>query len=154
VAKRELPPGKELAPEDLAIGMISTENAPEHIFTNQADLQGRSTNTVIVRGQPIIDAVLAPQGAGTGLQALVPEGMRSITIEVSQYTGMIGLIHPGCRVDVVATFTDDQRNDTTTRTIVQNVPVQAVGPRLVTPQATDDQPDKSRSVTLLVSPKD
>lgn len=154
VAKTTLAPGKELTLDDLAIGQISSENAPEHTFVNPSDLVGRATVTPIVRGQTIIDALLAPQGAGSGLQALIPDGMRAITIEVSEYYGMIGLIHPGCHVDVMATFVDDQRNETTTRTIVQNVPVTAVGPRLTPAPATDDQPDKSRSVTLLVSPKD
>ncbi len=154
VAKHELTPGTEIRQEDLTIGMIPGEQAPDHTFVNPTDLAGRSTFTTIVRGQPIIEALLAPTGAGVGLQALVPEGARAITIEVSEFNGMIGLIRPGCYVDVLATFADDQRNDTTTRTIVQNILVQAVGPRLTPAVVTDDQPDKSRSITLIVSPKD
>ena len=50
--------------------------------------------------------MLAPIGSGSGLQALVPPGMRAITIEVNEYTGVGAMITPGCRVDVIATLND------------------------------------------------
>jgi pilus assembly protein CpaB len=57
-----------------------------------------------IKGQPVVAAILAPEGAAAGLQALVPRGMRAITIEVNEFSGVAGLLTPGCRVDVIATI--------------------------------------------------
>jgi Flp pilus assembly protein CpaB len=106
----------------------------------------------MVQGQPVNEQLLSPKGSGTGLQALVPSGMRAVTIEVNEFTGIAGLLNPGMNVDVVSTFRDDVSRETVTRTIVQDVKVLAVGPRITPPG--DDQKDMYHSVTLLAKPHD
>ena len=155
VAKGAVSPGQALTPEALALGAIAAEAAPRGTFTDPAAVVGRVAATMMVPGQPVMEALLAPTGSGAGLQALVPRGMRAITLEVNETTGVAGLIVPGCRVDVVCTLNSASREDTVATTIVQDVLVQAVGQRLAPGRNSDEKdPTPIRSVTLIATPRD
>ncbi len=153
VARGDLAPGAVLTKENLTLAPIPGTTAPAHTYTNTDDLVNRVAAQPLVQGQPINERLLAPSGSGFGLQALVPQGMRAVTIEVNEFTGLAGLVAPNMNVDVITTFRDDVTHDTITRTVVQNLKVLAVGPRMT---AAADEADKApyKSVTLLASPKD
>lgn len=153
-AARGINPGEAIRPDDLTLRPIATIDAPEGTFLDVADLQGRVAQFQMVKGQPVLESLLAPQGAAAGLQALVPQGMRAITIEVDEFSGLAGMIVPTARVDVLSTIRGDQ-SASMARTIVQNVEVKAVGQR-VSPRQESKLPGEqalSRSVTLLVTPE-
>jgi pilus assembly protein CpaB len=111
----------------------------------------------LVGGFPVTDSVLAPLGSGTGMPAMVPAGMRAVTVDVSESSGVAGLLTPGCRVDVIATLRDGDQ--AVARTIVENVKVQFVqrgrssssSGRTTIAGSPDGGPVKT--VTLLVTPK-
>src|SRR5205823_3868564 len=80
------------------------------------------------------------------------------TVDVSETSGLAGMISPGSRVDIVATITDDLSHETRTLTILQNAPVTAVGTRLAGHPAEDHDllgrgQTMTKTVTLLVSPE-
>ncbi|HEX8524765.1 MAG TPA: Flp pilus assembly protein CpaB [Tepidisphaeraceae bacterium] len=159
VAKADIMPGHEIKAEDLADAQVSTENVPAGSFNDVQQLVGRVAEMRMVKSQPVLEASLAPQGAGAGLQALIPKGMRAITMEVNEFSGVAGLLAPGCRVDVMATIQGDGKQ--MARTIVQNVKVTAVGQRMVmaAKEGPEDKsagapPEITRSVTLLASLKE
>lgn len=154
VAKAAVAPGQELTPEMLALGSIAAEAPPPGAFTELSAAVGRVTATSLFNGQPVMEGLLAPRGAGSGLQALVPKGLRAITIEVNETSGVAGMITPGCHVDVVSTITGTNREDTVACTIVQDVLVQAVGQRLVPGRSDDKDAQPARSVTLIATPRD
>jgi pilus assembly protein CpaB len=108
----------------------------------------------LVKGQPVIESLLAPIGSGSGLQALVPEGMRAITVEINEFSGVGGLLQPGCHVDVIATIIDSEDNDKLARTIVENVRVISVGQRMSSKDEAEEGDRMSKSVTLIASPQD
>src|SRR5690606_33654717 len=87
-----------------------------------------------------------------GLQALIPEGMRAITIEVNEFSGLAGMIRPGAIVDVMSTL-QGSGEDAMARTIVQGVRVTAVGQRVSALEEQDEEAGPARSVTLLVTPE-
>src|SRR5207237_9613368 len=120
-------------------------------FTDTSLLVGRVTESLMAKGQPVLEAMLAPTGSGSGLQALVPTGMRAITVEVNEFTGVAGLITPGCHVDIVATINGGESNTQVAKTIVQNVKVTAVGQRTTTASEPAGNPNEQfKSVTVLV----
>ncbi len=153
VAKADIAPGHEINADDLTEGQVSPDAVASGSFNNVQALVGRVASTHMVKGQPILEAQLAPQGAGAGLQALVPDGMRAITIEVNEFSGVAGLLTPGCHVDVLATIQSE--NKQVTRAIVQDVKVTAVGQHLTAQQPDNQDPNQppqiSRSVTVLVT---
>jgi Flp pilus assembly protein CpaB len=79
--------------------------------------------------------------------------MRAISVEVNEFSGVAGLITPGCRVDLIATINEGSDSMQVARTIVQNVKVTAVGRSTSGSGASEGAADElSRSVTVLVSP--
>jgi len=153
VARGDLQPGAVLTKENLTLAPMPGTTPPPHTYTSTDDLVDRVSTSPLVQGQPINERLLAPKGSGTGLQALVPAGMRAVTIEVNEFTGNAGLMAPGMTCDVVGTFRDDTTHDTISRTVVQNLKILAVGPRM-TAATSDDDKQPYKSITLLASPKE
>ena len=151
VTKGDVGPGKALTAEDLTIGQVDKDNVPASSFTTVEEVVGRVSETMMVKGVPVVEAMLAPTGTGSGLQALVPVGMRAVTIEVNEFSGVAGLLTPGCRVDVIATINEGNSDSRIAKTIVQNVKVTAVGQK--TTAAGNEPPppgEMFKSVTVLV----
>jgi len=154
VAKGTVAPGQELTGDLLTLGAIAGDKPPPNAFTDASAVLGRVTLTPLFAGQPIVEQLLAPKGVGTGIQALVPRGMRAITVEVNETSGLAGMLLPGCRVDVMSTLNGATREESVATTIVQDVLVQAVGQRLMPSPAGANERDAQafRSVTLMVTP--
>jgi pilus assembly protein CpaB len=111
----------------------------------------------MTKGQLVTSSLLARKGTLGGAQAMVPEGMRAVTLEVNEYSGVGGLLTPGSHVDVVQTIrgkTDD--TGTVARTIVENLRVIAVGRRMSTVAGAngEGEPSLAKSVTLLATPEE
>ena len=155
-AKAELPPGHALMAEDLGLAPIAATTPPPNTSTDPAALVGRILLAPMVAGQPVLETQLAAPGAAGGLQALVPEGMRAISLETTEASGLLGLLVPGSHVDVVTTSTNSNDSERAiSRIIAQDVRVLAVGQRLAgTAHEGDAQTAGSRMVTLLVTPHD
>lgn len=155
VAKADIPPGTALTAEDIITAPIPGKTAPAQSFTNPGELVGRVTASPMLPGQPFQPSLLAAQGAPAGLAALVPTGMRAVTIDVTESGAMAGLLAPGSRVDIVATNINREHPEkTATHTFVQNLAVVAVGQRLGTPKAEGDKDIPIyRTVTLLATPR-
>src|SRR5688500_7385308 len=108
VAARDGSPGKVLAAEDVRAGRLPKEVAPAKPVGDVKDVVGRTVTSAPVKGQPVLESVLAGNGTGGGVQALIPAGLRAITLEVNEFSGLGGMLVPGCRVDVVSTVRDDK----------------------------------------------
>jgi len=161
VAKRDIAPGHTLDPNDLATAAFPPDSMPRGSFKQESELAGRVAVIQVIQGQPLLDSFLAMTGSGAGAQAIVPPGMRAVTLEVNEFSGVAGLLMPGCRVDVVSTLPDQQTKISIARTIVQNVKVLAVGQRLTINNASaknesamNAEAAVARSVTLLVKPRE
>jgi Flp pilus assembly protein CpaB len=100
-----------------------------------------------------------PKPASRGLAAVIPPGMRAVTIQTPNVaTGVAGFILPGSKVDVLLSMSGQGRNDNTgggsTITLLQNVEILAVDQRVEAPQEEKISDKELRSVTLLVTPTD
>lgn len=152
IADRTMDPGYQITARDVTVFEMPRSAAPESRFGKPEDLVGRTLVAPVVKGQAMFENLLAPPGVPAGLEALVPKGMRAVTIEVSESSGMVGLIRPGSRVDVIATVRKGDQG--VARTIVQNVKVSAVGQKLSRDaNGKEDPTNPTRTVTLVVTPK-
>jgi len=154
VAKADTQPGKELTAEDLKLTNVDAKDAPTSGFRSIEEVVGRVNESFMSNGETVVESMLAPKGAGSGLQAMVPEGYRAVTIEVNEFSGVAGLLSPGCHVDIVSTM-QGVDNGQVTKTICQDLKITAVGQR--TAAAGGDAPpapnEMFKSVTLLAKPE-
>lgn len=121
-------------------------------FTRVEDCVGRALLTNVVPNEPILDQKLAPREAGAGLPAVIPEGMRALSVRVDDVVGVAGFVVAGTMVDVLATGDagGGSGSDVLTRTILEDVRVLAAGQQIT--QDKDGKPQTVAVVTLLVNP--
>jgi pilus assembly protein CpaB len=74
---------------------------PPGALSEAEPLHDRVAKTSILRGEPILEAKLAPVGTKGGLSAVIPEGKRAMTVRVNDVIGVAGFALPGNYVDIV-----------------------------------------------------
>jgi pilus assembly protein CpaB len=155
VAKQDIDPGKSLTKEDLVVAKVPAEAAPGHVFSDPNQLVGRVSISPLAKGQTILETLLASIGSGSGLQALIPPGMRAVTLEVNEFSSVGGMLEPGCRVDLISTLNDPKTHESMAKTVLQNVKVTAIGRNVTPVHPVDGQPapPPSNNVTLLLTLK-
>jgi pilus assembly protein CpaB len=158
-AARDIDPGTELTAADLVPLKYPVDNVPPEACTNPQSLSNRITIAPLIKGQIVTERFMAPQNYPAGLQSLITPGMRAITIEVSEFSGVAGLITPGVHIDLIANVRDDRVHETGSRMIVQDLRVLAVGRSLGSAAASNTPgsantppPPPANSVTVLATP--
>jgi pilus assembly protein CpaB len=153
VAKQGIGAGELLTPENCELKPVVADSMPESSFRSFDELKDRVARVELGKNQPIVETVLSPTGSGSGLATLIPLGMRAITIEINEFSGVGGMLMPGCHVDMIATVPAETGGEMLSRTVVQNIMITAVGQRMVQqPKKEGEEPTVFRSVTLLASP--
>jgi pilus assembly protein CpaB len=132
---------------------------PEGALLLVEEAAGRTVWIPLIANDPVVESKLATKDAGRGMAALIPPGMRAVTIQTPNVaTGVAGFILPGNKVDVLWTYSQVGKNDETgggsTITLLQNVEILAVDQQIDIPNENKTQLGEMRSVTLLVSPSD
>ncbi len=159
VAVGQVPRGVTLTEEMLATRDWPKGFVPEGVLFELDEAVGRTVWVPLVASDPIVESKLATLGAGRGMAALIPKGMRAVTIQTPNVaTGVAGFILPGNKVDVLWALGQSTQDDLTgggsTVTLLQNVEILAVDQQIeVTNENRGDSRDL-RSVTLLTSPAD
>ena len=62
---------------------------------------GRGVTAPTYNQEPLLETRLAPKGAGGGLAATIPHGMRAVAIRTNEVVGVAGFVVAGMRVDVL-----------------------------------------------------
>jgi pilus assembly protein CpaB len=126
---------------------------PTGASAHPTDFVGRGVVTAVYAREAMIDSRLAPKGAGGGLAAMIPEGMRAFAVRVNDVAGVAGFVTPGMRVDVLINGNSPGGNPalgTLARTLLQNVEVLSAGQEYK--KDSEGKAMVSQVVTLLVTP--
>jgi pilus assembly protein CpaB len=153
VAATPLPLGTRLDPSNLRVIAWPANQPVTGMFTRIEDCANRALITAVAENEPILDSKLAAKEAGAGLSAVIPEGMRAVSVAVNEVVGVAGFVTPGTMVDVLVTGQmPSQGSNKITRTILENVRVLAAGQKVQ--QDKDGKPQTVPVITLLVTPED
>jgi pilus assembly protein CpaB len=158
VAAMDLPRGGNITADLVKVRAFPKDLAPAGALTKVEDAVDRGVAIPLMKDDPVLESKLTPKGAGRGLAALIPKGMRAYSVKVPDVAqGVAGFILPGNRVDVLLSIGEIAgSNDTgggSTTTLLQNVEILAVDQKMDAP--TDNKVDAKelRTVTLLVTPQ-
>ncbi|MBI3976630.1 MAG: Flp pilus assembly protein CpaB [Chloroflexi bacterium] len=176
VAAQDVPARTLLTDKLLSVKLIPVTGRHPQALTTAQPAVGKVTKMAIAGGEQILPSKLFNQRDESGLAFVVPPGKRAVSVALSEVIGSGGLIAPGDRVDVVAVFSGEERNQDVATMVLQNIEVLAVAQRLEgdpPPESTvarvgqqaglssslkdgqkaDSRPQaQARSVTLSVSP--
>jgi len=149
VAGANLEVGRLIRPTDLKTREWAGA-LPEGAITKTEEIVGRGVVSNIYAGEVILANRLAPKGAGAGLAAMIPEGMRAVGVRVNEVVGVAGFAVPGMRVDVLVSGNPGGQGGSITRTLLQNIQVLSAGQEFK--KDTEGKPIVVQVVNLLVTP--
>jgi pilus assembly protein CpaB len=152
VAADDLQVGTKIEDKDIRLARFASDDLPAGVFHVRSKVVGRGVILPIARSEFITTSKLAGENAGSGLPALIPPGMRAVSVRVNDTTSVSGFVQPGTRVDVLLTGNPQGSNEQQTTTVLENVLVIATGTRLERTSAGESQ--SAPVVTLLLSPDD
>jgi len=142
----------------LTAQMVKTVDWPSGIIPPGAiakaeTLEDRVVKTSILRGEPILEAKLAPVGTKGGLSAVIPEGKRAMTVRVNDVIGVAGFALPGNHVDIVVNtqLDGDGRGDRQiSKIVLEHILVLAVAQEA---SRDETKPRVVNAVTLELTPE-
>ncbi len=156
VAASDIKLGSVLRDENL--GTVEMSGAlPKGAITDRQQAIGRGAISDIYQGEPVLESRLAAPGAGGGLAATIPPGMRACAIRVDEVVGVAGFVTPGMRVDVLisgnppGTTSSSTNEGSQVRTLLQNIQVLSAGTDIQ--RDADGKPQQVQVVNLLVDPE-
>jgi len=109
----------------VASSLITRDGAPNAM----RNFTGATVRVPFVEGEPIIDRKVIRPDSGGFMAAILPVGMRAISVKISPETGAGGFILPNDRVDVILTrsLRSSSRNEVhVSETVLTNVRVLAI----------------------------
>lgn len=132
VASQPLEFGAKLTPANVQMQLWPAASVPEGAFRSLPD--AFKDNRVVLRpmvpGEPVLASKVSGTDGRATLAALLPAGMRAVSIPIGPVSSVAGFALPGMRVDVLLTrkipgdgaTAEDMRSDV----ILRDVPVLAV----------------------------
>lgn len=164
VAAKDLAAMQTVTKTDVVEKVVDANAAPKDYYSDPAQIVGKVLSLPVIEGQTYTDDNFPAEGSGLLLASHLPKGKRAVQVALADYSGLEGLLYPGCIVDVVASF----RVDVSTRlgravstTLLQNIQVLGVqGSTVVDKQSAEEEAEsrarasrnmnKSLLVTLMV----
>jgi len=145
LAARSLPIGAVITDQDVKVVGWPGEAVPAGYIGSIKDAVGRGVITAVSENEPLLASKVSTPDQGGGLPIIIKDGMRAMSVRVDEVIGVAGFVLPGTHVDVLLTLDKgENRPQSITRTILQNVTVLAAGQ-----QVQRDKEGKPQTVTVV-----
>ena len=154
VASTDISLGQRLTPELMEMVDWPSRSVPPGAFQQLNGLDGRVLKTNMLRGEPVLQAKLAPVGTQGGLSAVIGDGKRAITVRVNDVIGVAGFALPGNYVDIIVNTQREspektERDKSISKIVLERILVLAVAQEV---GRDDTKPRVVNAVTLEVTP--
>ncbi|NMM20018.1 MAG: Flp pilus assembly protein CpaB [Rhodoferax sp.] len=156
VASRNLDQGAPLTAAMLQEVPWPSGTVPVGSFKEVKKLEGRFVRSQAFKGEPILEAKLAPEGSTGGLSSSIPSGKRAISVKVNEVVGVAGFALPGSFVDIMVN-TMDNKQKSVSKIILKRILVLAVAqeasrdetkPKVVSAVTLEVTPDEAEKIDL------
>src|SRR5437899_1845044 len=130
IAAANISLGAKIEDKDVKVVQLPAADLPPRHFRQKSQVLGRGVIVPIAQGEYVLPEKLAGENAGYGLPALIPTGMRAVSVRVNEVIGVAGFVVPGTRVDVLLTGSPSGSGGERTTTVLEDIAVIASGQRL------------------------
>lgn len=149
---RPLGVGTVVTAADLVDVELPERMVPDEALRSGASAVGRTLIEPVLAGD-LVRAERLSSGRGGGLQAIVPQGMRALSLDLDPTSYVEGSVEPGNRVDAIVTLIGERGGRAAeTKTVLASAKVLAID-EWMSETAMGEQIPRSR-VTLAVYPDD
>lgn len=151
VALTNIPSNTTITPGMVEVKQVPAATAPSNALTTTGEAVGRVAQYTIAAGQLLVRGDVVEGGRAQGLTFVIPKGKRAVTVALDPISGVGGFVVPGDRVDILATFDQDEVSSTA-RMILQNIEVLAMNDQTVRPKNGSATPADQGTATEAESP--
>lgn len=153
VAVRDMPLGTLLRQSDLRLVNYPERDVPRGVCFEIKDAVNRVLLFPVNSNEPVMMPKLSATTSVEGVSSTIEHGYRAVSVQITDVSGVAGLIQSNSRVDVLFTRPGTMA-EATTSIILQNVKVLSTG-RMASPgQPLDPRAPASKVVTLVLTPDD
>lgn len=156
-ATHDMQAGTRLRKADLKIVRVAENDLPRTAVMDEAGALDRILLFPAYQNEPLTGAKLTSPSRAEGLAATIEPGKRAISVQITDTSGVAGLVQPRSHVDVLFTKTGSMA-EAVTSTILEDVTVLSVGRVTEVSNTAVVDPKASRpstqAVTLLVTPEE
>jgi pilus assembly protein CpaB len=153
VATRDMPLGTLLRQGDIRLVNFPERAIPRGVIFETRGAVNRVLLYPLSANEPVVQSRLSESTSAEGVSSTIEPGFRAVSVQITDVSGVAGLVQPNSRVDVLFTHTGSLAEATTT-IILQNVKVLSTGKIVQTGQTVDPRAPKVPVVTLLLTPPD
>jgi pilus assembly protein CpaB len=153
VATHDMPPGTLLRASDLKRVNYPERSIPKGVMSDPKDAVNRVLLVPISNNEPVLTAKLSAATTVEGMASTIEPGFRAVSVQITDATGVAGMVQPNSHVDVLFTRPGSMAEAVTT-TILEDVKVLSTGRQLATGQTADPRAPRSPVVTLVLTPAD
>lgn len=154
VTVNDLDVGNKVTADVVKLERWPADRVPKGALNDLAKVEGKYARQRMFAGEPLMERKL--MDSSNGIDDLIPEGYRAVTLSIKNDQGVAYLIEPGYRVDVNGFFEKSSLvPEVTTKTVLSNVRVFAVDGRTSRRDPDDDTPRRpAQVVSLLIREED
>jgi len=153
---RDLPAGTRLKKSDIRLVRLPEKSLPHTAILDEASALDRVLLFPVNANETLTTSRLTSSKGAEGLASTIDPGMRAISVQINDSSGVAGLIQPRSHVDVLFTRPGTMAEAVTT-TILEDIVVLSVGRITEVSQNASIDPKASRpqsqAATLLVTPE-
>jgi len=153
VASRDMPLGTLLRPADVRMVNYPERDVPKGVVFDARDAVNRVLLFPVNSNEPVTISKLSATTSVEGVSSTIEPGYRAVSVQISDVSGVAGLIQTNSRVDVLFTRPGTMA-EATTSIILQNVKVLSTGRLATAGQAPDPRTPRSPVVTLVLKPEE
>jgi len=153
VATHDMPVGTLLRTSDLKLVNYLERNVPKGAAFDSKDAVNRVLMVPISNNEPVLASKLSGATTVEGMSSTIEPGFRAVSVQITDASGVAGLVQPNAHVDVLFTRPGSMA-EATTSTILENVKVLSTGKQTPTGSTVDPRAPRSPVVTLLLTPGD
>ncbi len=117
---RDLPLGTRIRKTDLKLIEVREKDLPKGALLQDKDALDRALLFPLNANEPLTNSKLASAGGADGIPSTIEAGMRAISVQINDSSGVAGLIQPNSRVDVLFTRPGSMA-EAVTSVILQNI---------------------------------
>lgn len=153
VAAANIAPAETIQETHLKLTELPPMYIPANVLREPDQAINRVPRERILVGEFIREERLADPQSGLGMTAIVPKGMRAITMNLAGGSAVSGFLNPGNHVDVIVTISRDNTGaPPETTTLLQAVEVLAVNEEFGGKAQTEARRRSKPAVTLALTP--
>lgn len=150
---RDMPLGAMIRKTDLKPVLVSQRDVPKGAVFQEIHALNRVLLFPAGANEPLTLAKLSSPSTVEGITSTIDPGYRAMAVQITDTSGVAGLIQPNSRVDVLFTRPGSMA-EAITSTILQNVKVLSIGRITQVGQTVDPKAPKMPVATLVVTPEE